>query len=283
MTKERNQITKSEIAKLDEDKAGRPILELYENERYEIHDNTKFRLVDQAEKQRDLLATKGIKFIHETDKLLLDVGQQIGAAPLTNFIITVSPKFRNLRNFGRLIHFANGFRGKFPDDKIKFKEDKNVGLEFIIELLISSTKEIIKHGLFRTYVSVQEDTSYLKGKLLMMPTKDTAGQLLNDARFNLQFSCEHDEYSANVLENQILLYTLRKCQQLTQWGWRKMEIRRLIHEIDYDVEPPAEWINPISMSYVFRDLQYTQLTQRYMEPLECCEIILKNSGLLNFK
>ena len=146
MAKERNQITKSKIAKLDEDKAGRPILELYENERYEIHDNTKFRLVDQDEKQRDLLATKGIKFIHEKEKLLLDVGQQIGAAPLTNFIITVSPKFRNLRNFGRLIHFANGFRDKFPDDKIKFKKGYNVGLEFIIELLYFYTIEIIKHA-----------------------------------------------------------------------------------------------------------------------------------------
>ena len=37
---------------------------------------------------------------------------------------------------------------------------------------------------------------------------DLSGQLLNDARFNLQFSCEHDEFTANILENQILLFTL---------------------------------------------------------------------------
>ena len=120
---------------------------------------------------------------------------------------------RNLRNFGRLIHFANGFRDKFLDDKIKFKKGYNVGLEFIIELLISSTKEIIKHGLYRTYVSVQEDTPYLKGKLLLMSTNETSGQLLNDAKFNMQFSCQHDEYTANVLENQILLYTQKICQR----------------------------------------------------------------------
>ena len=125
MKKKRNQITKAKISKLDFDKVGRPILELHENEGYEIHDNAKFRLVDQDGKQRSLLAEKGITFTQTAEKLLLDVGQQIGAAPLTNFIITVSPKFRNLTNFGRLIHFANGFRGKFPDAKIKFKNGQN--------------------------------------------------------------------------------------------------------------------------------------------------------------
>ena len=278
MAKKRNQITKAKIAKLDVDKVGRPILELYENEKYEIHDNTKFRLVDQDEKRRDFLATKGIKFTHEKEKLLLDVGQQIGAAPLTNFIITVSPKFRNLKNFGRLIHFANGFRDKFLDDKIKFKEGYNVGLEFIIELLTYSTKEIIKHGLYRTYVLVQEDTPYLKGKLLLMPTEDTAGQLLNDAKFNMQFSCQHDEYTANVLENQILLYTLKKCQGLTKQQHRKIQIQRLIYQIDYDIET-LPYITPD----VFTNLQYTRLNQRYEDALKWCEMILKNTGLLNLK
>ena len=70
MKKKRNQITKAKISKLDFDKVGRPILQLHENERYEIHDNTKFRLADQDEKQRDLLTTKGIKFIQEKEKLL---------------------------------------------------------------------------------------------------------------------------------------------------------------------------------------------------------------------
>ena len=282
LKKKRTRLTKAQIAKLEvDDKTRRPILSLKENESVEIEidANKKFVLEPQDDEQLDRLKEKDIQFTQSGKLLLVDVGQQVGAAPLSNFIINVEPKFSDLINFGRLIHFANGFHKKhLLEGKIKFSSKYNVGLEYIIELLTVHTNEIIKHGLYRTYVSVQEDIPYLKGKLLLLPTENTAGQLLNDARFNLQFSCQHDEYTANVLENQILLYTLKICQRKTKQQHRKIEIQRLIRQIDYDVE-----ILPYITPDVFTNLQYTILNQRYKDPLKCCEMILKNFGLLNLK
>ena len=281
MKKNRTLLTKTQISELEEDKIGRPVLALNENDsvKIEIDNNKKFNLETQDEKQQDLLEDKGIFFKKSINGklLLVDVGQQVGAAPLTNFIIKVNPKFSKIENLGRLIHYANGFDEKnFLDGQIKFKSDHNVGLEYIIELLTFYTKKIIKDGLYRTYVSVREDIPYLKGKLLMQPTEDTSGQLLNDAKFNLKFSCQYDEYSANVLENQILLYTLKICQRKTKQQHKKIEIQRLIHQIDYDVET-LPYITPD----VFVNLQYTALNQRYKIPLQYCKMILKNFGLLN--
>jgi len=281
MKKNRTLLTKTQISKLEEDDIGRPVLALNENDsvKIEIDNNKKFNLETQDEKQLDLLEDKGIFFKKSINEklLLVDVGQQVGAAPLTNFIIKVNPKFSNIENLGRLIHYANGFDEKnFLDGQIKFKSDHNVGLEYIIELLTFYTKKIIKDGLYRSYVSMQEDIPYLKGKLLMLPTKNTSGQLLNDAKFNLKFSCQYDEYSANVLENQILLYTLKICQRKTKQQHKKIMIQHLIHQIDYDVET-LSYITPD----VFVNLQYTALNQRYKIPLQYCKMILKNFGLLN--
>ena len=110
----------------------------------------------------------------------------------------------------------------------------------------------------------------------MLPTKNTSGQLLNDAKFNLKFSCQYDEYSANVLENQILLYTLKICQRKTRQQHKKIMIQNLIHQIDYDVKT-LSYITPDA----FVNLQYTALNQRYKIPLQYCKMILKNFGLLN--
>ena len=269
-----------------DDTDGRLILTLEEHDHVEIRsdDGSEFWNEQQDKKSREYLQNHGISINQSGDACQVDVGTDVGIHPLSNFTIIVNPKFSNIESLGRLIQYTSGLADEdIRYDRVKFAKARNQGLEIFIYILTLLTKKILRQGLYRTYLSVQEDIPYLRGKLLLLPTENTSGQLLNDARFNLQFSCEHDEYSANVLENQILLYTLRKCQAWTEWRHRKMEIRRLIHEIDYDVEPPAEWSNPISMSYVFRDLQYTQLNQRYRKPLEYCELILKNSGLLNFK
>ena len=262
------------------------ILTLEEHQSVEIipDDDREFWNEQQDKGSREYLQKHKISINQSRDGWQVDVGTDVGIHQLSNFTIIVNPKFSNIESLGRLIQYASGLGDEdIHDHRVKFAKARNQGLEIFIYILTLLTKKILRQGLYRTYLSVQEDIPYLRGKLLLLPTENTSGQLLNDARFNLQFSCEHDEYSANILENQILLYTLRKCQAWTEWRHRKMEIRRLIHEIDYDVEPPAEWSNPISMSYVFRDLQYTQLNRRYRKPLECCEFILKNSGLLNFK
>ena len=118
LKKKRTRLTKAQITKLEvDDKTGRPILSLKENESVEIEidANKQFVLEPQDDEQLVRLKGKDIQFTPSGKLLLVDVGQQVGAAPLSNFIINVEPKFSDLRNFGRLniknidviIHLAN--------------------------------------------------------------------------------------------------------------------------------------------------------------------------------
>ena len=227
-------------SKVREENNGELEIRIDENKKVEVivDDNTVFDLESENKKSIDIL-DKNQVIIRENKKgnLLIDVGSSVGVAPMSNFTIFVDSKFSNMESFGRLIHFVNGFDDKdFEEGQIKFLKRQHQGFEFFIEILIQYTKKIIKEGIYRTYISIQEDIPYLKGKLLLLPTENTGGQLLNNMRFNLQFSCQHNEYSANNIENQILLYTLKFCKQKTKLDHRKNEIQRLINEIDYDVD-----------------------------------------------
>ena len=212
-------------------------------------------------------------------KLHIDAEGYVGAASLSNFIINVEPKFDNIKSYGRLIHYVNGFEdAKFLDDNINFLESKNQTLYFHIELLTHYAETILKQGLYKNYITIQEDSPYLKGKLLFLPTETTSGQILNDSRFNLQFSCEHDEFSANTLENQILLYTLDYCQRESPILSQKLKIQRLIHEIDYDVTMPTSITR-----HEFERLHYTSINKRYKNALVCCEQILSAFGFKSLR
>ncbi len=275
----RRQIFTSEIK---EENNGELEIRIDENKKVEVivDDDTVFDLESENKKSMDIL-DKNQVVLHQNKKgnLLIDVGSSVGVAPMSNFTIFVDSKFSNMESFGRLIHFVNGFDDKdLEEGQIKFLKRQHQGFELFIEILIRYTKKIIKEGIYRTYISIQEDIPYLKGKLLLLPTEYTGGQLLNNARFNLQFSCQHDEYSANNIENQILLYTLKFCKQKTKLDVRKNTIQRLINEIDYDVDTL-----PFISSEMFMTLQYTQLNQRYEDSINFCKMILENSGMVNLK
>ena len=95
-------------------------------------------------------------------------------------------------------------------------------------------------------------------------------------KFNMKFNCEYDEFTANNLENQIILHTLQKCQMLTRQPDTKKRARRLIHHIDKEVED----------KHIFKDdfkrISYNRLNKHYQDPHESCKLILYNIIYLIF-
>ena len=259
----------------------KPVLPLLENDDVEIivDDYTKLEIESKDEKLKDFLKTKDIDLYEipnkdgKIDKLKIKVGQYVGSAEFSNFVIQVSPKFSNIESLGQLIDYAYEFKDDdFPDNTIKFKEGQNQPFEYIVQSFVYSTQKLVKRGFYRSYVVIEEDIPYLKGKLLLKQ------QILNDLKFNLRFSCEHDEFTANNLENQIVLYTLKFCYRNTRIGNRKIQIQRLIHQMDYDVNVPTY----LSVDE-FNKISYTRLNQYYEKVHQLCKLLLVHSGVLNLK
>ena len=218
---------------------------------------------------------KQIKITDTTEGIDVSSERYVGNAEFANFIVTIQPKFTNFNNLGNMIRFCylKDFKDRllFDLNKIRFHEGSNDLLEVIILIFLESCSNMLKKGLFRSYVTDNKNTPFLKGKLIIKK------QILNAMKFNMKFNCEYDEFTANNLENQIILHTLQKCQMLTRQPDTKKWARRLIHHIDKEVED----------KHIFKDdfkrISYNRLNKHYQDPHESCKLILYNISMYNLR
>lgn len=100
------------------------------------------------------------------------------------------------------------------DEKEQVKiavDDKTELLDLFAKVLISGTKILLKRGVDKNYVSETIDLAGVKGKLELGPT------LKSRLHQKLRTICTVDEFSSNILTNQILvstLYWLLRCRGL---------------------------------------------------------------------
>lgn len=94
-------------------------------------------------------------------------------------------------------------------NKLDEKERVNVSIDYSTELvdlfakvLINSTKVLLKRGIDKKYIENTEEIAGVKGKLLISET--IKRNILSKKRT----ICSFDDYSANILSNQILLSTI---------------------------------------------------------------------------
>ena len=86
-------------------------------------------------------------------------------------------------------------------DKSKFPQG-SFFLDMIALIFKSELENIIQQGLFKKYVSEEENQNFLKGKLLI--DKQIKHNFINKHRFY----CKYDELTYDNLENQTILYAL---------------------------------------------------------------------------
>ena len=268
----------SDIKKREDDE--KLILEQEEHQLVHFIDSdlSKLKLEAGEEEQIEKIKGKTEKQIQITEtKKGIDVSSEryIGNAEFANFIVTIQPKFTNFNNLGNMIRFCylKDFKDRllFDLNKIRFHEGSNDLLEIIILIFLESCSNMLKKGLFRSYVTDNKNTPFLKGKLIIKK------QILNVMKFNMKFNCEYDEFTANNLENQIILHTLQKCQMLTRQPDTKKLVRRLIHHIDKEVED----------KHIFKDdfkrISYNRLNKHYQDPHELCKLILDKISMYNLR
>jgi len=250
---------------------SKPTLDLKEHETINFIGN--LPILDDDKRQVSFLYDKKVELISTTKGLRISAGPYIGSAEFENFILTVNPKFTELKNIGRLIHYAYGIKEKdiFLDSEVKFLEAKNQPMELIIYLYVHFCQKLLRKGLSKSYQTKHDNIPYVRGKLLLQ------NQLKNDARFNLRFDCEFDEFTSDNLDNQILLYCLQKCYQLTKESFTKKVIRKIIHQMDTEVT-----LKLIILSD-FEKISYTRLNSHYKNSHILGKLILKHLGILNLQ
>lgn len=257
------------ISELDYSK--KPILPI--NEYDSIHFvGGKLQILDEDKDLEQFLISKKIDIVETKKGIRISVGPYIGSAEFSNFIITVNPKFTQLKNIGKLIDYAYDLKDDdILDFEIKFHEAKENPMELIIQLFTNQCKKLLQQGLIKEYQTHQETVPFVRGKLLLQQ------QIKNQSKFNLDFSCEFDEFTENIVENHILLFTLEKCYHMTSSNHRKSTITKIIHQMDAEVELKSIGIQD------FNKIHYTRLNSHYKKPHELSKLILRHLGLFDFK
>ena len=167
----------------------------------------------------DFLKNK-VKIIQTQKGVYVSADSYVGSAEFEKFIINIHPKFSEINKLPLLIDYAYELKDEdIVETELQFTSEYNLPLESLIRALVSQSKKLIKMGLVKSYVNIQENVPFLRGKLLLTQ------QIQNDVSLNLKFGCEYDEYSSNIIENQIILFVLEKSYHLTKNPKLKKQIQ----------------------------------------------------------
>ncbi len=243
-----------------------------EKEAWEVLKKT--TLVEKDKELLEKLENKKILFIKEdpfTKKLNLQAQSNIGIAQFTNFRVKIGPKFSDINKVVELIEYVNELDlDIFPESEIEFEGEKEDLSEVIIGSFLDKVQILLQQGLVKSYNTREEDLSALRGKLLLYK------QFQNDFRGKIQFACEYDELEYNNLENQIILYCLECCYDITANKLRKQKIRQLIQVMSELVEHRQ------IIQDDFEKINYNQMNHHYRKIHDYCKLIIDSIRISDF-
>jgi 5-methylcytosine-specific restriction enzyme subunit McrC len=139
--------------------------------------------------------------------------------------------------------------------------------EFIVDIFARQIDELIRRGIHRAYVDREENDRFLRGRLLV------AEHLRHNRILQDQIYQQRNDYTEDVLENQILRHTLAL---LSRQHYREESLRprlRRAHSAFATVQPVA--ISPGDCDRV----HYSRLNERYRSRVNLARLLLQHLSL----
>ncbi len=227
---------------------------------YVINDDDKI-LLEKLKRKQILNITEDLI----NKKLQIESQSYIGTIKFSDFILIIFPKI-SIEKIVDLLNYVFDIKLKiFNNDiseRFQIHDKKNTLIEIIIHTFVKECQCVLQHGLIKSYVSHENNQTFLRGKLLVNR------QIINDSCMNLQFMCEYDEYDSNILENQILLFCLHQCYNITNNMKNKKNILQIAEMFE------GVTINKNIISSDFDDISYNQLNDHYIAAHDLSKLII---------
>jgi len=135
--------------------------------------------------------------------------------------------------------------------------------------LISECEELMKQGLLKSYVVHTENTSSMRGKLLMQY------QMLNDASKKPKFFCEFDELEYDSVENRVILQALTVVERTSDnqdVRLKAMDLAQKLSGVVQKISVPYPERKKMMQSYNRQNLRYEGIH-------DTCQKIIEESGI----
>lgn len=137
-------------------------------------------------------------------------------------------------------------------------------IDLLAKVLVNSTRLLLKRGLEQSYIETEKEVSGIKGKLLATDT------LKGNSYYHLHTYCSFDQFSPDVLMNQLLVTTLRRLMFVRSLDRAlKEEIRSLL-----TMFPEIRQINVTRSA--FKRIRFNRNNSFYRFVLNVCALINDN-------
>jgi 5-methylcytosine-specific restriction enzyme subunit McrC len=191
----------------------------------------------------------------------------VGHIPLSRgYSLTITPKV-HLRNLLRMWEYAYRLRSFHLIDDVSGVQSLLGFYEMLAQILARRVLKRVNQGLFQAYVPHLGRLSYVRGRLRL------TDQWRSPARVRLD--CQYEEFTPDIPENQILLFTLHQVARGQLCGSR---VQQLVRGAYLALHGPVA-------TGAFRPsdcnaLSYSRLNQDYRPLHAICRFLLEHSGSL---
>lgn len=156
------------------------------------------------------------------------------------------------------------------DKMNKFSIDTNIDIfDFYGNILVDSLSYILKNGLLNQYVEVQETDQIIRGKI------DFSTTLKKNTLLQNKVVCNHDDYIANNIYNQILKATINNLLKKSIALNTKKQLKYIYASF--------EGIDLIEIENdIFNKLFFSKSEEYYAFPVKICQLVY-NSVIISEK
>ena len=186
----------------------------------------------------------------------------VGLIQMKNgFQVQILPKISYLnvedtkKTFLKMLRSMKDFPGKVFHDA-NLKADRMNLYEIFIHMYIEEVSSLIKKGLRSSYLPIQNNLHYFKGKLIVQE------QIKKNQVHKERFYVNYDEFAVNRPENRLLKATLIKLQKISTSAVNIKFIRQLLTSFEL-VEPSTNYSRDFSRVMIDRATKDYELLLRW--------------------
>ena len=245
------------------------ILQVFEHQTLKVDEISAFKMVHFSALEKYGYKTKE-KFFSIGNKRI-KFNNYVGVIQVKNLTIEILPKADNNgvdeaskdKWHNALITMLNECKliklNAISNAKLKLKSASILDLYY--DLFLSETETIFKHGLRKSYRTIEENLNKVKGKILF--TKHIRKNAFHKERFFV----EHKIFDADNKLNQILLKALLVLKTLTHNPNHNIRINKLLLNL--------EDVSEISISEKwFENIKFDRNTERYKQAITLAKLII---------
>ncbi|PGE91775.1 McrC family protein [Bacillus toyonensis] len=175
--------------------------------------------------------------------------------------------------FLRMLRSMKDFPSKVFNDA-NLKMDRMNLYEIFIHMYIQELHGLVKKGIRSSYISVEDNLNYYKGKLIVQE------HIKKNQVHKERFYVSYEEFGVNRPENRLIKSTLLKLQKVSSSASNIKEIRRLLSYFEI-VEPSTNYAKDFSHVVINRSTKEYEMLMRWSKVFLTNQSFTTFSGNMN--